>query len=134
LGDDFRRVAGEVPTQDLHDAPRMLQGGVALCGGHVPVWRGVRLGVAIDAVTVKPMPSSSGLRLSWMPGIVLLFLAIVPGLVVAPMTLPSIVGIVLLVEAAKHPCQFFSIPEAFFDDGRSVRVAQDVFVKPTIVA
>ena len=57
----------------------------------------------------------------------------VRGLLVAPMALLGIIGLVLLVEAAKHPCQIFGIPETFVDDGRSIGVGQDVFMKPTVV-
>ncbi len=57
----------------------------------------------------------------------------VPGLLVAPMALLGVIGVVLLVEAAKHPCQIFGIPETFVDDGRSIGVGQDVFMKPTVV-
>ena len=54
-------------------------------------------------------------------------------LLVAPMALLGIIGVVLLVEAAKHPCQIFGIPETFVDDRRSIGVGQDVFMKPTVV-
>jgi hypothetical protein len=93
----------------------------------------VWLGVAIDTVAVKPMTAFRGLRLSWVLGIVLLCLPVVPGLLVTPMALPGIIGVVLPVEAAKQPCQIFSIPETFLDDRGSVGVGQDVFVKPTVV-
>ncbi len=132
LGDDFRRVAGEVPTQDLHNAARMLQGRVALCCG-VLARRGVWFGVAIAAVAVKPPPAFRGLRLRRIFGTALLRVAPVPELLVAPMALPGIIGVVLRVEAAEQTCQIFAIPETFLDDRRSVGVRQDVFMKPTVI-
>jgi hypothetical protein len=57
----------------------------------------------------------------------------VRGLLVTPMALLGVIGVVLLVEAAKHPCQIFGIPETFVDDRRSIGVGQDVFMKPTVV-
>ncbi len=50
LGDDLRRVAGEVPAQNLHNAARVLQGRVALCIYHVLVRRGIWFAAAIHAV------------------------------------------------------------------------------------
>ena len=94
----------------------------------------VTFGVAIDAVAVKPMAAFRVLRLTRMLGTVLLRLAAVPGLLVAPMALLGIIGVVLLVEATKKPCQIFGIPETFLDDRRSIGVGQDVFVKPAVVA
>src|SRR6202050_3588456 len=71
-----------------------------------------------------------GLRLRRVPRTVLLRLA-ASGLLKAPVALLGIIGVVLLVEAAKHPCQIFGIPETFVDDGRSIGVGQNVFMKPT---
>src|SRR5262252_401425 len=110
----------------------MLQGRIALCGCHVLVRGGVWFGVAIDAVAVTPMGVFRGLRLRRMLGTALLRLAAVPGLLVAPMALPGIIGVVLPVEAAEQPCKIFGIPETFLDDRRSIGVGQDVFVKPTV--
>ena len=73
-----------------------------------------------------------GLRLRRMVRTVLLRPA-VPWTLEAPMALLGIIGLVLLVEAAKHPCQIFGIPETFVDDRRSIGVGQDVFMKPTVV-
>jgi hypothetical protein len=50
-----------------------------------------------------------------------------------PVALLGIIGLVLLVEAAKHPCQIFGIPETFVNNRRSVGVGQDIFMKPTVV-
>jgi hypothetical protein len=50
------------------------------------------------------------------------------------MALPGVVGLVLLVEAAKQPGQIFGITETFLNDGRSIGIGLDVFVKPTVVA
>ncbi len=131
LGNDLRRVAGEVPAQNLHNAARMLQGRVALCVCHVLVRRGIWFAAAILGVAMRAV-LARGLRLRRMLRTVLLRVA-VPGLLVAPMALLGIIGLVLLVEAAKHPCQIFGIPETFVDDGRSIGVGQDVFMKPTVV-
>ena len=51
LGDNFRRVAGEMPSQNLHHALRVLQSRVALCVCHVLV-RG--------RVWGSPLPSAPG--------------------------------------------------------------------------
>ena len=132
LGDDLRRVACKVPTQDLHDATRILQGRVDRFACHVLGRRG--FGVAIHAVAVKPMPAFRVLRLTRMLGAALRRPATVPRSLVAPMALLGVIGVVLCVEATEKPGEIFGIPEPFVDDGRSVGVGQHVFVKPTVVA
>jgi len=73
-----------------------------------------------------------GLRLLT-PGSILLLFAAVPGLLVAPMTLLGIIGLVLLVEAAKQPCQILGVLETFLDDRRRIGVSQNVFMEPTVI-
>ena len=57
LGNDLRRVAGEVPAQNLHNAARMLQGRVARCVCHVFVRRGIWFAAAILAVAMRAVRS-----------------------------------------------------------------------------
>ena len=132
LGNDLWGVAGEVPAQNLHNAARMLQGRVARCGCYVLVRRGICFAAAILGVATRAVRVFRGLRLRRMLRPVLLCVA-GRGLLVAPMAPLGIIGVVLLVEAAKHACQIFGIPETFVDDGRSIGVGQDVFMKPTVV-
>ncbi len=73
-----------------------------------------------------------GLRLRRMLRTVPLLL-VVPGLLETPVAFLGIIGIVLLVEAAKQPCQIFGILETFVDDRRSIGVGHDVFMKPKVL-
>jgi hypothetical protein len=82
---------------------------------------------AIHAVAIRAVRAFRGLRRRR------LRTAALPGLLEAPMALRGIIGVVLLVEAAKHPCQIFGIPETFVDDVRRIGVGEDVFMKPTVV-
>jgi hypothetical protein len=102
VGNDLWGVAGEVPAQNLHNAARMLQGRVARCVYYVLVWRGIWFAAAIHAVAITAVWFFRGLLLRRRLRTVLLGVA-GAGLLVAPMALLGIIGVVLLVEAAKHP-------------------------------
>ncbi len=126
LGNDLRRVALEVPAKDLHYAARMLQRWIA---GHVCsvfVRRSMGFAATVHGVTTRVVRPVRLRR-------VILRRATVRGLLEAPMALLGIIGFVLLVEAAKQPCEIFGVPETFLDDGRGIGVGQDIFMKPTVV-
>jgi hypothetical protein len=132
LGNDLRRIAGKVPAQNLHNAAWMLQGWVALYVCRAIGRRGVWSAAAFPAVALRGGLICRGLRLRRRLRTVLLRVAICT-LVEAPMGLLGIIGVVLLVEAAKQTRKIFGIPKTFVDDVRRIGVCEDVFMKPTVV-
>ena len=115
--DQFRRVAREVPPQDLEDAARMLQRGIGLVLARSCPLR--RRGLCRDR-----LPRRSG-RACSPPAFFLLRSFVEPGI--------RIVFLLLLVPAGEDAAQVFGVAEIFANDHGRVGVVLHILAEVLVV-